>query len=200
MSRIALMAALALVAATTQAQDPAKKADPKADAKAAAMMEAMMKHATPGPEHKKLEPIVGLWAHSGKMWMDPSAPPQDFQGTTERKWVLGGRFVYDETKSSFSGMPFEGLGYTGYDNALKKYTGLWIDNMSTSTMTSTGTLDSTGKVLTNHSECYDASAGKVCKSREVMTIVSNDEHRSVMYKIEDGKEIKVMELVFKRKK
>src|SRR5439155_14095109 len=107
MSRIALVAALALVAATTHAQDPAKKADPKA----AAAMEAMMKHGTPGPEHKKLEPIVGSWTFVGKMYEDPGAPPTEFKGTAERKWILDGRFLLDETKADFGGMPFQGIGY-----------------------------------------------------------------------------------------
>jgi hypothetical protein len=34
------------------------------------------------------------------------------------------------------GMPFEGLGYTGYDNVKKQYFGTWIDSMSTGIMTS----------------------------------------------------------------
>jgi hypothetical protein len=194
MSRIALAAALVLTVATALAQEPAKKLDPKA------MMEAMIKHGTPGPEHKKLEPLVGVWTHSGKMWMDPDGPPSEFQGTTERKWILDGRFIIDETKSEFGGMPFHGIGYTGYDNTLKKYNGLWLDNMSTSVMTSSGTVDASGRVFTNYSEGVDCTTGKPCKGRDVTTIISNDEHKSVMYKLEGGKEIKAMEITYKRKK
>src|SRR5690242_16463127 len=162
MSRIALVAALTLVAVNVRAQDPAKKADPKA----AAAMEAMMKHATPGPEHKKLEPMVGSWTFVGKMYEDPAAPPTEFRGTTERKWIFDGRFLLDETKADFGGMPFQGIGYTGYDNTLKKYNGLWLDNMTTSVMTLWGTFDAAGKVLTSEYESTDPVAGKPEKGRE----------------------------------
>jgi hypothetical protein len=199
MTRITLAAALLVITVTAQAQNPAQQPDAKAKAKAAAV-EAMMKHATPGPEHKKLEPLVGSWTFTGKMFDDPAAPPQEFQGTTERKWILDGRFMYDETKADLGGMSFQGIGYTGYDNALKKYNGLWIDNMTTSVMTSLGTMDAAGKVFTSNSESIDPATGKPYKGRDVTTIVSNDEHRMVMYRIEDGKEVKLMELAFKRKK
>jgi hypothetical protein len=194
MSRIALVAALALIVVTAQAADPPAKPDPQA------VIAAMIKHGTPGPEHKKLEPLVGSWAHHGKCWMDPSAPPTEFKGTTDRKWVLDGRFVLDETRSEFNGAPFHGVGYTGYDNALKQYKGLWLDNMSTSIMTSSGTADASGKVFTHYSENIDCTTGKPCKGRDVTTIISNDEHTTVMYKIDGGKEIKCMEIHYKRKK
>ena len=45
--------------------------------------------------------------------------------------------------------PFQGLGFTGYDNHPKKYVGVWIDNMTTSIMTSSGTFDAGGKTFTN---------------------------------------------------
>jgi hypothetical protein len=197
MSRIALVAALALVALNVQAQDPAKKA---ADPKAAAAMEAMMKHGTPAAAHKKLEPMVGSWTFVGKMYEDPAAPPSEFKGTAERKWILDGRFLLDETKADFGGMPFQGIGYTGYDNTLKKYNGLWLDNMTTSVMTLTGTLDAAGKVLTSEFESVDPVAGKPEKGREVVTLISNDEHKMEMYKLEGGKAVKMMEIVYKRKK
>jgi len=32
------------------------------------------------------------------------------------------------------GMPFEGMGLDGYDNASKEYISIWIDNMGTGIM------------------------------------------------------------------
>src|SRR5262245_31487326 len=107
MSRIALVTLVALAAAPALADD--KKPD------MAAMMAAWAKHATPGPEQKKLDPWVGSWTFTIKMWMDPDAPPTESTGTAERKWELDGRFLRDDTKGEFSGMPFVGIGYTGYD-------------------------------------------------------------------------------------
>jgi hypothetical protein len=192
MSRTALVALLVLAA-------PALADDKKPDL--AAMMAAWAKHATPGPEHKKLDPLVGSWTYTGKMWMDPAAPPEAFTGTTDRKWIFDGRFLQDDTTGNIPNMPpFRGIGFTGYDNTLKKYCGFWIDNMTSSMMTSAGTVDSSGKVFTNSSEGIDAMTGKPYKGRDVTTIVSPDEHTIVMYKLEGGKEIKVMEMTVKRKK
>jgi Protein of unknown function (DUF1579) len=200
MTRTALLVCtLVALAGLSAHADDKKPADNKA-AEKAAMMAAWMKHATPGDAHKKLEPMVGTWSFVGKMYEDPAGPPSEFKGTTVRKWILDGRFLYDETTSSFEGMPFQGIGYTGYDNSLKKYHGVWLDNMTTSVMTSTGTVDASGKVFTNQSETVDPMTGQKVKGRDVTTIVSNDEHKMVMYKIADGKEVKAMEISFKRKK
>src|SRR5262245_48056445 len=129
---------LALVPAVWS--DDAKKMNPDA------MMKAMADAATPGAEHKKLEPLVGTWDSVCKFWMDPSKPPMESKGTMERKWILGGRFVEEKVEgTNFDGKPgFEGRGRIGYDNAQKKYTMTWNCTMGTSTCNGTGTVDSTG--------------------------------------------------------
>ena len=118
MIRIALLAA-ALFAVTAVADDKKPAADEKA------MMEAMMKQATPGPEHKKLEPLVGDWTYTAKFWMAPGAPPMEMAGDDKCTWIMDGRFLQDEvTGPAQAGMPpFQGLGLTGYDNTTKKYVG-----------------------------------------------------------------------------
>jgi len=199
MTRFTLLAVALLTAAGLSVNaDDKKPSDKPSTSDPAAMMAAMMKHGTPGDAHKKLESLVGSWTYTGKMWMDPNAPPTDMTGTAERKWILDGRFIQEDVYGDFGGMKFHGIGITGYDNSQKKYVGLWVDNMSTSIMTSEGKLD--GKVLTNHGQGFDPTEGKICKTKDVMTIVSNDEQKVVMYKLDGGKEIKTMELNIKRKK
>ena len=112
------------------------------------MMKAWMAAATPGEAHKKLEPVVGSFTVQTKMWMDPSKPPEETAGTSENKWVLGGRFVEQQVEGTAMGQPFSGIGYTGYDNYKKKYVGTWTDSMGTMIMTSTGTADASGKKIT----------------------------------------------------
>jgi hypothetical protein len=163
--------------------------------------EAYEKAAKPGPEHKKLDPIVGNWNWAGKFWMTPDAKPVESKGTAVRKWVMGGRFVQDEV--ACKGGPFgdfNGFGLTGYDNIQKKYNGVWTDSMTTSLSTSLGTVDKSGKVFTFHKEDLDPVSGKRIKGKDVIKIVGDDEHHMEMYKEVEGKEVKVMELVFKRVK
>ena len=45
-------------------------------------------------------------------------------------------------------MPFEGMGIVGYDNLLKKFVSVWIDNMGTGLMPGTGTYDAATKTYT----------------------------------------------------
>jgi hypothetical protein len=163
-------------------------------------LEDYAKAGQPGPEHKKLEPLVGSWTYTMKMWMDPAKPPMEGNGTAERKWILGGRFVQEENVSESFGEKFTGIGITGYDNTQGKFTSGWIDSMSTSLMASTGTIDKEGKVLTFTSESLDPVTKKPVKSKDVIKMESKDKQVSEMYKILDGKEVKVMELIYTRKK
>ena len=68
-------------------------------------------------------------------WMAPGADPMVMDGTSENRWVMGGRYLEQRFNGNFMGMPFEGIGYTGYDNVKKQYWGTWMDNMSTGMMT-----------------------------------------------------------------
>src|SRR6185436_20447428 len=130
------LATLLFVCLTVAAQDkPADKKPPMDPA----MMEAMMKAAMPGPAHKVLDSMVGTWDTNVTSWMMPGADPISGTGWSENKWVLGGRFVEQRFKGDFMGMPFEGIGYTGYDNVKKHYFGSWMDNMGTGMMTSVST-------------------------------------------------------------
>src|ERR1043165_7932011 len=103
-----------------------------------AMMEAWMKASTPGDAHKKLDNMVGTWDVTVKSWMAPGEPPMESTGTAMNQWVLGGRWMEEKFTGSFMGMPFQGIGYTGYDNIKKQYVGTWMDNMTTAMMGSRG--------------------------------------------------------------
>ena len=132
--------------------------------------EAWAKLAAPGPEHKKLEPLVGTFEASSKMWYAPGQAPTESKGTCENKWILGGRYVQQTYTSSFNGQTYEGLGLWGYDNGKKKFTNVWIDSASTVVQATLGDCDSSGKVISSVAE------SDKMKVRSVVTIVSNDKH------------------------
>lgn len=174
-------------------------AEDKADEKTPSL-EDYAKASKPGPQHKLLEPLNGSWTFSGKFWMDPAKPPTDMKGTTERKWILGGRFLQDDTESpGFTGEKFLGLGLTGYDNAVGKYTTVWLDNMSTGMSPAFGTVDDSGKVFTYLREDFDPVLKKKIKGKDVTRIIDKNSHTLEMYREMDGKEVKVMEITFTRK-
>src|SRR5438309_1548624 len=75
------------------AEAPKKKPGAPSQEEMQKMMAEMEKAAAPGPEHKALQDNVGNWTATSKMYMDPSKPPMESQGTEKVESVLGGRFI-----------------------------------------------------------------------------------------------------------
>ena len=187
---LSLAAALLLVCPVVLGQ-----AEPKPDP----MMEAMAKAATPGAEHKALDPFVGSWTTKVTFWMAPGAPPAVMEGTSESRWVMGGRYIEEHFNGTFFGAPFEGRGYTGYDNVKKQYWSTWIDNMSTGIMTSTGKRD--GKAWTFQGTMADPMTARDNTIDMKITVADADHHTMEMWGPgPDGKVGKTMEIAYTRKK
>lgn len=142
-----VIASVSLIALTSTSDAKSKKMD----AAKAAMVEAFKKAGTPGPGHKRLAMLVGNWKVKATVWPGPGAPPQRSTGKSSAKLILGKRFVQQTYRGTFMGKPFNGLGMVGFDNITGKYVSTWADSMSTTLMTSEGTIDEAGKVIT-----YDA--------------------------------------------
>ncbi len=199
--RYRILAATVLVAFTATLAAAADDPKAKAAAKEKAEMEAMMKAGTPGDAHKKLGAMVGTFNTSVKMWMKAGAPPTESAGVSESTWALDGRFVEEHATGSFMGMPFHGIGYTGYDNIKKKYVGTWMDNLSTSVAMSSGTADADGKSYTFTSTMDDPMTGKAVTVKEKVMVVDDDHHVFEMWSPgPDGKMFKMMEITYSRKK
>jgi hypothetical protein len=197
----ALLCAFAFtaVAQHDHAQKPASAA--AAPAMDPAMMEAMMKAGQPGDAHKKLDGMVGTWDTKVTFWMMPGMDPMTSAGSSTNQWVMGGRYLEQRYKGDMSGMPFEGVGYTGYDNVKKQYWGTWMDNMSTSMMTSTGATSSDGKTWEFTATMSDPMTGKDSTAKEKITVIDADHHMMEMWAAgPDGKMFKNMEIQYSRKK
>src|SRR5262249_55032004 len=155
----------------------------------------------PGADHKKLEPLVGSWTFTSKFWSEPGKPPEEGKGTSEQKWVVEGHFLQEDLRSETPGEKFTGMGLTGYDNLISKYTSFWVDSTGTGMSLSFGTLDASGKVFTFTKDDFNPKTKKKVKVRDVIRIDSNDKHTAESYRTEDGgKEMKSMEVVYTRKK
>jgi hypothetical protein len=177
---------------------PGEKAPPPVSAEQKAAMEAMQKAATPGEYHKFLAKMEGTWKAEVKSYEAPGEP-QVSLGTSVNTMVLGGRYLKQEFKSSFMNMPFEGIGFTGYDNVQKRFQATWMDNMSTAMMYGTGALDASGKVLTSTMTYSDPVTGKEQIARSIGRIVDDKTHVFEMYGPgRDGKEFKMMEITYRK--
>jgi hypothetical protein len=166
------------------------------------MMEQMAKYGTPGKEHELLKKYVGDWTVDIKMWQDPAGQPQMSTGTMKSALLFDGRYVKCDFQGTMGGMKFQGLEVIAYDLFQRKYTTFWIDSWSTAFMTTTGSLDMSGKVLTETGTYPDPMTDGQTqqKVKNVTTFMDDGRIKYEMYMaMPDGKEAKSMELVYARK-
>jgi hypothetical protein len=163
-------------------------------------MKAMMDYMTPGEFHKMFAKWDGKWTEDLTFWMTPGAPPTKANATCVNKMILGGRYQESKHNGDMMGMPFEGLGTLGWDNARKILVSTWIDNFGTGIMYMEGSWDNATKSATLKGKTTDPATGKEIPVREIFKIVDDNTQTMEMYMTVDGKEFKSMEVTFKRAK
>lgn len=167
-----------------------------------AMMKTMMAAMTPGEQHKALAACEGIWDAEVKSWMAPDAPPTVSKGSATMKMVLGGRYLYQEMSGEMMGMPFQGMGYTGYDNINKKYVSFWIDNMGTGMASMDGAMNKGGDVLTLYGKMDEPTTGEHGKNVKYVTrLISKDKQIFEAHDLSIAEpHTKVLEVVYTRHK
>ncbi len=164
-----------------------------------AKMEAWMKAAQPGEHHAHLDVLIGQWNLHTKWRFGPEAPWEESTGTAEFKWVMGKRFIVQQTGSPMGDQKYEGMGILGYDNTTKKHFSTWIDNMSTMLMTSEGACDESGKVVTLYGTLTDPMTGLEKTQKSISRIINKDKHVFEMYeRAPDGKEYQSLVVTYTR--
>lgn len=200
-ARIATLLVVFLGVASSLALAQEPQAQPPMSAEQQAMMAAWQKAMTPGPQHKLLQTVVGEWSYTSKMWMDPAAPPQEYSGSSTYTSLMGGRFVQQEHRGVMMGMPFHGMGITGYDNVKQQYVATWIDNFGTMIFTMTGSYDEASQTFTYTGEMDDMMRpGTSLKVRQTLRMPDPDTQLMEWYEPRGGQEVRTMEMVSKRKK
>ena len=162
---------------------------------------AWMRYMTPGEGHKALDNMVGTWDAKVMAWMAPGTEAASSTGLETDTWVLGGRYVEQKFSGTFMGQPFNGIGYTGYDNAKKEYFGTWMDTMGTGVMTQTGKSMDGGKSFTFKSNMTDPITGKDQAGEMRVNVPDKDHHSMELWGPgPDGKMFKMMQIDYTRKK
>ena len=161
-------------------------------------MNDVMAAGSPGPQHQALASRAGTWNVEGQFWMAPGADPMPMKATAKTEVLLGGRYIIEDFKSDFMGMPFEGHLIQGFDNLSQEYWGLWIDSMSTGYLLTRGTEASPGQVVLSGS-ANDILTPNGRPSR--MTLTDNDDgsYTMKMFDTREGiGEFQSMELRYTR--
>lgn len=165
-------------------------------------MAAYMKLAEPGEHHAMLNPMAGEWVVETKFRMGPDGEWQPSSSEASIDWVLGGRFLKQEVSSppsEFMPVPFEGLGYLGFDNYKKEYVSVWMDTFATMVLVTSGEGGDNAVTLDGH--YADPMSGKQ-KSHRWAYKIHDDDHFSLMMYDEgpDGNLYVQGELHYHRKK
>ncbi|HEY6978837.1 MAG TPA: DUF1579 domain-containing protein [Chitinophagaceae bacterium] len=162
-------------------------------------MQKWTDYMTPGQMHQMVAKSDGTWNEEITMWQAPGAPPQKMTTSCENKMILGGRYQEAKHTGSFNGMPFEGYSLLGYDNIKKVFQSTWIDNMGTGTMHMEGTYDPATKMVTLTGKMLDPMSGKEGDVKQTWKFVDDNNQLVEMYNMQDGKEVKTMEIKLTRK-
>lgn len=164
----------------------------------AEMMKKWQEYMTPGPVHQQFAKMAGNWKATVTQYMDGQESKSE--GTATYEMTLGGRYLHGSFKGNMMGMPFEGMSLDAYDNGTKEYISLWVDNFGTGVMVMKGKLDEKTKEVNYWGSMYDPSVGKDQKMKTVINNIDNDHQQMLMYMIQDGKEIKNMQIDYTRVK
>ncbi|HEY2649746.1 MAG TPA: DUF1579 domain-containing protein [Puia sp.] len=162
-------------------------------------MKAFMNYMTPGPIQQMMAKSAGSWTGVVTMWMQPGAPPTTSTLETNNEMILGGRYLQGMHKGTMMGMPFEGMGTTGYDNARKIFVSSWVDNMGTGLLYMEGSWNENTKSITMTGKSTDPLTGKDIPTREIWKFVDDTHQVLEMYFTEKGQEFKGMEIAFTKK-
>jgi hypothetical protein len=205
------LGALSLLSHNSAARaDPLRAQQPSPDDMAKGM-KAWMEAMKPGIHHKTFDDVLGQWDTVTKVWWGgPGTTPSETKGTTERRWVLGNRFVLEEAHGqmpmpdatgAMKMMPLEGMGMFGYDNFRNMYVGCWADTAGTQLLTMKGMADPSGKVITYFGEMDEPMMNVVGRTVKYVTrIVDKDTNVFEIYDLHAGDAYKVVEVTYKRKK
>jgi hypothetical protein len=169
----------------------------------ATMMKNWAAYSAPGEPHKMMASWNGNWDGEISMFHAPGAPPEITKGSTSNKMVMGGRYQISNHTSNMMGMPFEGMATLAYDNAKKVFISSWLDNMGTGMMVLQGPWDEATKSMTLKGKMVDPGMGDGTEMdvKEIFKVIDNDHQTMEMYgNGPDGKEMKMMEIKYTRKK
>jgi hypothetical protein len=209
-TNLLLAAAFSLAACNNDQPAGAEKKEttesPATDKKTAPVLDSatkaanMMAYATPGAVHKMMAGWDGNWAAEIKVWMAPDAPPMVMNSKSTNKMINSGLIQLSTHEGKWGDMPFNGVSQTGYDNHRGIFWSTWYDNFGSGLTYLEGTWDDATKTINMKGKMTDPESKQQLDLRETMKIV--DENTQVMeqFLTHDGKEMKSMEITFKRAK
>ena len=156
---------------------------------------------TPGPGQARLDPMVGTFNVKIRSWVAPNKPPVESTAVSVSVWVLGHRYIQSMLSGYVLNEPFDGIGYTAYDNVSKTYQTAWMDSGSTGMTWYRGGFDGATKSARMKATVPNALTGKPTPLELRLSIAENGDHMTELWGQGEGSAMfKMMELRYTRAK
>jgi hypothetical protein len=200
---VALPLSLVLAAAVAAASDEPARGQAPAPAAPASPFEGelvrYMAVSRPGPEHRRLDPLVGSW-NVDLRWRGTGEAETRTSGTSENRWILGGRFVLCEATAGDGPSRVDATTIYGFDNGEKRFFALGLHNLATSYLEPSGSFDPATQSLLLSGKQRDEATGSVFVYRELLKMDGPDRHvLSVYFDVPGRSPVKLLEAVYTRR-
>lgn len=160
----------------------------------------MMAYSMPGAMHKMMASWDGNWTTTIKFWTKPDLPPDSIIAKSVNKMINNGLIQHSTHAADWAGMPFNGVSQTGYDNHRGVFWSTWFDNFGSGLMYMEGTWNEADKTISLKGKNTDPETKEQIDVRETLKIVDENTQLMEQYMSPGGKEIKSMEITFRRNK
>lgn len=147
---------------------------------------------------------MGTWYYDLKYWAKEGAAPQVSSGTMINEIALGERFLSSKTALILNiggqNIPYEAVGFLGYDTAKKAYISVWLDTMRTGVMTGEGQYNEEKRTITEKGSFRHPLIEKEQAYRSEVQFIDDNTHKRTIFLIGRSKaDFKVIEMEFQRR-
>lgn len=161
---------------------------------ALALVAGVARAEAPDPQHVALAALAGTWDVTQSFYASPGAQPAIDKGSADFAMVLNGRHLRQSLHIA-SKVPFEGLGYIGYDPAAGHWFSTWMDVNFSGLIVAWGDHDD----ATDTYSFTGTMAGAI-PLREVLHISDKDHFRYDYYETRNGRESLAVRLDYARRR
>jgi hypothetical protein len=114
--------------------------------------------------------------------------------------ILGGRYLRGDFTGDMMGQTFHGINIIGYDNAVKEFNSVWIDDMGTGMMYEKGKYNEKKQITEMTGKMVDPMKAKTLDTYTTIARDGADKETMKMYIVNGKNKVINMEIVYTRKK